>query len=437
MVVDALLDGLLFALVSFGIFAENTRPKIRDGVLLLFFALFSGINIYSFQSLPENRGFDILPAEALLPFLFLVLAVLVANSVHFKRNSVYTIFGTLAQFSVIIVARQIVILLLFTLRLNADYVAWQITASRICSAILVILLLCSPFFRWLRAKLDDGLLPVKLLIANTTALLIALLIFLDFDATRTADNILMIASTIAALLIINLLVGVYVQKHSAERKRINMLEQYIPVVEELITQVRARQHEFDNKLLAISAAAQTAANLEQAQSDIAELTQSEPFGISEKSLLNCDSKITAGVIYSKIRNAELKRVAVVSEITTTLKSRTVRETDIVEIVGILMDNAIEAANKDDRIYIWLTVFEADNQLSITVSNPHEPYSAADFVKIFRRGFSSKEGKTTDSGSRGHGLANIKDIVERYRGRIITRNETIDEQNYVTIGVILP
>jgi signal transduction histidine kinase len=363
----------------------------------------------------------------------LLIAALVANSVYFKKDTAYTIFGTLAAISAIIVSRQLPTLLF--LWLGNGELAWQPIISRACSA--GVLLAGIPLFKWLKTKLNDGLLPIRLLIANTTALLIALLIFLDFDATRTADNILIIAATVAALLIINLLVGVYVQKHSAERKRINMLEQYIPVIEELITQVRARQHEFDNKLLAISAAAQTAADLEQAQSEIAELTQTEPLRISENSLLNCDSKITAGVIYSKIRNAELKRIAVVSEIAAALKSgknRTVRETDIVEIVGILMDNAIEASDKGDKIYIRITAFEEEGKLSILVSNPHEPYSATDFVKLFRRGVTTK---SADNNSRGHGLANVKDIVERYRCKIITRNEMIDEQNYVTIGVVLP
>lgn len=37
-----------------------------------------------------------------------------------------------------------------------------------------------------------------------------------------------------------------------------MTEQYVPIVEELISQVRARQHEFNNRMMAIETAVSSA-----------------------------------------------------------------------------------------------------------------------------------------------------------------------------------
>jgi signal transduction histidine kinase len=431
---EIILDGALLFLASFVIFGEYTRMRLRDGLLALCFALFCAVSRISVEDggeaarfLVEKQGYDIVPANGLAMFLFLILAVLVANSLWFRKSAVYTIFGTLAVFSAVIVTREIFILLFYGLGTNAG--AWKPLGCRACSVILLFITLFSPFWRWLKEKLDDDSMPIKLLIGNTTVLLGALVVFLGFDATKTADNLPVIAGAIIALFAINFIVGIYAQKHSAEKKRINLLEQYIPVIEELITQVRARQHEFNNRLLAISAAAQTAITLEQAKTDIAELTAGLQMNISEKSLLNCDSKITAGMIYSKIKYAEMRKIAVVSEITASLKSRTIREADIVEIVGILMDNAIEASNAGDTVYIKIETL--DEKLSLVVSNPYEMLTATDFVRMFRRGFSTKTG----SDARGHGLANIKEIVERQHGKILTRNETVHGRNYVTIGVL--
>lgn len=153
--------------------------------------------------------------------------------------------------------------------------------------------------------------------------------------------------------------------------------------------------------------------------------------ISEKSLLNCDSKIIAGMIFSKMKYAEMKKIMMVSEITASLKGKAVRELDIVEIVGILIDNAIEASNAGDTVFVRIEY--SDEGLSVLVSNPYMMQSATDFVRMFRRGFSTKG----EGGVRGHGLANVKAIVDHHRGKIITRNETVYEQNYVTIGVIFP
>ena len=434
--IEILLDGVLLFLGSFGLFSERRGMKINDGLLVLWFTLFCAVSRISvlvsgdtfLLSIPKH-GYEIVPAGDFVLFLFLILAVLVINSLWFKKDAVYTLFGTMVVFSVFIFVRVVFILLFYGLGTVDN--AWNPIVSRMGSVLLSIAILFTPFFKWVQNKLNDGSLLVKLLIGNTTVFLCALVIFLNFDATRTADYLLFISLTIFDLFIINLLFGIYAQKRSSEIKRINMLEQYIPVIEELITQVRARQHEFNNRLLAISAAAQTADNLEQAKEEIAELTTGLQLDISEKSLLNCDSKIIAGMIFSKMKYAEMKKITVVSEITAFLKGKKIRELDIVEIVGILIDNTIEASNAGDTVYIKIE--HSNEGLSVLVSNPYIMQSATDFVRMFRRGFSTKG----EDGARGHGLANVKAIVDHYRGKIITRNETVHEQNYVTIGVIFP
>ncbi len=47
-----------------------------------------------------------------------------------------------------------------------------------------------------------------------------------------------------------------------------MIEQYVPIVEELISQVRARQHEFNNRMMAIEAAVASADTLEEARKEV-------------------------------------------------------------------------------------------------------------------------------------------------------------------------
>lgn len=434
--VEILLDGILIFLASFGIFSEPIRIKFQDGLLALSFTFFCSVSRISISSGEdslfysiEKYGHNIVPASDLILFLFLVLIVLVTNSLWFKKDTAYTIFGTMAVFSVFIIVRMFFVLLFYGLgTIEND---WNPIVSRIGSVLLLLVIFFTKFFNWVQDKLSNGTLLAKLLIGNTIVFLCALVIFLDFDATKTADQLFLSSVTIATLLIINLFIGTYDQKRSAEIKRVNMLEQYIPVIEELIVQIRARQHEFNNRLLAISAVAQTADNLDQAKEQITELTTGLQLDISEKSLLNCDSKIISGMIFSKMKYAEIQKITIVSEITTSLKRKTVREIDVVEIVGILIDNAIEASNDGDTVSIKIE--NSNEGLSVLVSNPYMMQSATDFVRMFRRGFSTKG----EDGARGHGLANVKAIVDHYRGKIITRNETVHEQNYVTIGVIFP
>jgi sensor histidine kinase regulating citrate/malate metabolism len=97
-----------------------------------------------------------------------------------------------------------------------------------------------------------------------------------------------------------------------------------------------------------------------------------------------------------------------------------------------MDNAIEASS--DGQTILLSIYRDDNGLCVSVSNPHEALSGADFLQMFKLGYTTK---TTDNGARGYGLSNVRHIAEKYHGKIITKNETVNEINHVTFGIVFP
>lgn len=108
------------------------------------------------------------------------------------------------------------------------------------------------------------------------------------------------------------------------------------------------------------------------------------------------------------------------------------EYEIVEILGILIDNAIEASKSGDTIFIKMN--KIDDKLEVTVCNPYPQLSNTEFMELFEKGYSTK-----DSGSkhRGYGLYNVKLITEKCRGKIIFKNTNIDNINYLNIGVLIP
>ena len=107
------------------------------------------------------------------------------------------------------------------------------------------------------------------------------------------------------------------------------------------------------------------------------------------------------------------------------------ETEWIEVIAILIDNAIEASNSGNTIY--LKSRQEENGIEFTVSNPAPPLSNSEFIKLFSKGVTTKPDKQLH----GYGLYNVMHIVEHYRGKIITRNEQVDDKNYVVFGVRLP
>ena len=106
-------------------------------------------------------------------------------------------------------------------------------------------------------------------------------------------------------------------------------------------------------------------------------------------------------------------------------------TEWIEAIGILLDNAIEASPKGSTIF--LSSKKQEGFLELTVSNPAPPLSNTEFMALFGKGVTTK----TNRDGHGFGLYNILRMTERYHGKILTRNESILNENYVIFGVLMP
>lgn len=109
--------------------------------------------------------------------------------------------------------------------------------------------------------------------------------------------------------------------------------------------------------------------------------------------------------------------------------RSLSESDWIDLLGILLDNALEASSGGDTVY--LQAEDEVNALLLLVSNPCPPISRTEMTEMFRRGWSTK----ADQG-RGYGLYNVRKMVEQHGGKIIVKNEEKNGQNYLTIGALI-
>ena len=213
------------------------------------------------------------------------------------------------------------------------------------------------------------------------------------------------------------------------RRRTAMLEQYLPLVEELIEQVRARQHDFNNQMMAVAAAVSAAHDLQEAQEAVTSLLRHVRLDGADRELLKCDSKVISGLLFGKMKQAELKQVRVEVTVAGAFLRRALSEADWVELIAILLDNAIEAASPGDVLYAR-AIEEADS-LCFSVLNPHAALTNVEFIQMFRRGWSTK-----GEAGHGYGLYNVRQIVERHGGKIITGNDWLNGIPYITIGVLV-
>ena len=295
----------------------------------------------------------------------------------------------------------------------------------------IVVLEFTPLFGLIHQLVQRSDFTVLIVSANIAVLLMAVLSILSFDVDRILSHLWVIIILILAVLLLDSILLFLHQRRTQEQKRIHMIEQYVPIVEELISQVRARQHEFNNRMMAIEAAVASADTLEEARKEVAGLTGSIGISLNDRELLSCDSKMIAGMLFGKIKQAEVANLHIELSLHGLFKKTVTPETEWIEAIGILLDNAIEASPKGSTIF--LSSKKQGDFLELTVSNPAPPLSNTEFMALFGKGVTTKASRD----GHGFGLYNILRMTERYHGKILTRNESILNENYVVFGILMP
>lgn len=115
-----------------------------------------------------------------------------------------------------------------------------------------------------------------------------------------------------------------------------------------------------------------------------------------------------GILVSKMYYSESKDVLLEINVSSKINVSTIKLYDLSKILGILLDNAIEAAAESKKKYVEFSVNEpyGENKLVIEIMNSFD--SAVNVEEIFRDGFTTKKEHT------GFGLSEVKKILSKYK-----------------------
>lgn len=223
----------------------------------------------------------------------------------------------------------------------------------------------------------------------------------------------------------------YWQKERYENKKKNlelhMQELYGKAFEGMIENIRIRQHDFKNQLAAIYGMHLTSDSLEElVEKQRKYCNYLEDESKYDSILTRCNDKVLAGFLYNKLSECDRNGANVRFNILVNNLDYKLAIYEIIEIIGVLIDNAIEGIN-DKTTTIYFEMIEDNEKLCITCRNIAKYIPAETLYKFFDKGFSTK-GK-----DRGIGLYNIKKILEG-KGEIIVTNRVIEQDNWLEFKV---
>lgn len=258
---------------------------------------------------------------------------------------------------------------------------------------------------------------------------IIILLFVAINTMRFKGGIGF--SELISIIIVMAVFLISMYKIGNYRMEIDLHKRYTEKYADVISEIRARQHKFMNQLDSIY-------RLSEVYDSHDEFLEKQKKGINNlkdyilpNKILILDCPMVIAHIYSKMCEAEKKGIELNTDFSCGLQGTTVPDVYLIEIIGNLLDNAmdeVELREKKEKILFYIT--PKGKGICISVLNEHERIRYDSYKDFFKQGFSTK-GK-----NRGVGLPYVKKIVEKYDGNIEIGNVDISGTNYFYIKVFL-
>ena len=213
--------------------------------------------------------------------------------------------------------------------------------------------------------------------------------------------------------IIIFIIGFFKEKTDSNKltSEYDQLLQYVKTYEEVIEEKSKNQHEYQNQLILIKEMLGT--RNKKVRDHISELLemedQTEKYNWLNK-LKNIPNGGLKGLIHYKITEMMKKDIKLYVDINDNVNNKRINKYlndnlhDISKIIGVYIDNAIEAAVESKQRYIIIEAMIENNKLDFSISNTYS--GTIDFNSIDKEGY-SKKGK-----GRGYGLSLVQDIINR-------------------------
>ena len=280
---------------------------------------------------------------------------------------------------------------------------------------------------------NKGKLIFKLILSYVSLLYIVTVALTKIDSIDAIAILPMTVTFMVILLLADIMVLNQQRTITIQQQDIKDYQTYEPMAHDLISDILGKQHDFNNQMNAIRMLPYTYKDYDSLSDAIANYSTFLEEEFNESELLKINLPVVAGFIFSKIKEAEQKGRLISVKIKNRSLITPVPEYDLIRILGILIDNAIEATEPG---HTFSLILDSKNEhIRIQTKNEGGEISSELRKKMFVRGYSTKTSAEVRT-SRGQGLPNLKKLVDHYNGKIYLDNETFHEHTWICFTVEL-
>ena len=348
--------------------------------------------------------------------LIILIGVLFLNSIvisKFEEKDTIVTFIELVVSTLLVLGFELIISFIVYVTMGDDNLSptvYLILVTCIMS-ILIYLLNTNKFIKNIKfSNLFSKYKSINIIILN---LFVFFLFIKVLMGNKLMNTKIIIPITILGLILIgiNCYFYVYLYKTLNEKKKSEIKTSFNPLINDLMGKLKANEHEYKNHLNTIWSIAQVT-NQEEIKEKLQEYISNIVDDTEEFSmLLNVENTIIKAVLYNKGQRAEKLGVKYTYNVKSNLNNISLDNSELTVILSNLLNNAIEATSMIKKKELEVFIDEDNKYYSINVKNRTEGVKLSDLSNIFKMGYSTKgEG-------RGYGLYNVKNIVDKYKGKI--------------------
>lgn len=413
---------LLFEILSILLFLWVLHgSKKRPGIVTIAYLCLELIIMAMIDEGWISRQFD----------YFAYIGIILVDIFEFNDKLKHAVIYTIADVMIMFVS-QIIGIVICTLFFQTEKVNEfeAIIVSLVILLILLFLFIIYDLHIFFVSLLEKGYFTESILIVSFIVLFI-LLKRESYKVTFNGNLIMFLILFFLITFLIALKLGKEIIQKNLYEEQLKQYEQYNEVYKDLISEIRHRQHDFDNHLQALYSMSMSCATIEELQNEQGKyFKQLMDENHSYKLLRKNASSILTAFLHLKFKEVEEKGITVCYRIHVNKLEKMIPFSDIVELVGNLLDNALESTMKNANKTIHFEIEEKENEVSFILSNPYEWIEGESFNNYLIDGNSSK-GK-----NRGFGLTNVNKIVEKYHGFIQIYFDYDQEVKIVRFEIVL-
>ena len=270
---------------------------------------------------------------------------------------------------------------------------------------------------------------LNLIISSFVAILIFYIFVFQFSHNKINNLNNLLVLIIIVLAIVIFIVGYFNEKSSNNKLTIEygQLLEYVKDYEKEVVEKGKKQHEYKNQLVVINdMIPKTNKKLKKYVEDKLEIEEKINDNIWLEKLTNLPSGGIKGLVYYKIKKMIENKICIYIEVDNTLSSKkkwfNVDEylEDYTRILGVYLDNAIEAAIESNDKQIIIEFKDNKEYIEFILSNTYNGEINHENI--------GKEKYTTKGKGRGYGLSLVKDIIDK--NKLLNQSREINGKFYV-------